>query len=171
MVGETPKLTSISRSTAIARKKLQPHLALLVGRLECESEPLWSLVRIVNVLGPVLVSVVHHQHRALREEDRFAVVVIALPVEFPVLDEQKPAFGSVRQNGIALHLSGQMVGMRTGSQDLKVHGQHVCVLNRVICGADGNINPPPGQAEKEGRIRRRLLGEVESHRRLESFRN
>src|SRR5581483_662879 len=93
-------------------ESLKPNFAHFVGGLESPADAARRIAGVEGVVGGIVVGVVHDDACADGKLQRSGVLVIALPVEIPMLDPEEPLLSAIGQEGAGSHFFGEIMGMR-----------------------------------------------------------
>ena len=132
-------------------------------------DALGRLVRVSNVIRRVVIGEAHDKSGSFPKKNGFDVVIIALPVEVPLFDQQKPLFGAIGKKRITFQLFSQIMSVRAYCQEVHVHRQGITFLHGIILVSWRDINGQTSKIYPETGIRRRLSGEVKSNAWLNEF--
>src|SRR4030095_5968906 len=89
------------------------------------------VVRIAKILGRVVVSIAHREKGSFWQENGLGGAGFSLPVEIPVLDEDEPLSGAIRQRGETLNFLPQVMQMRHHAEELHIDRQFERALNDI----------------------------------------
>ena len=96
-------------------------------------------MRVPDVFGAVVIREPHDDFRPFWQANWLLVLVVSLPLEIPVLDPQQPPFCSVRQDGEALHVLCEVMGVRPHPNHRDIHREGVRLFTHVIAHARRDI--------------------------------
>src|SRR5437867_12995642 len=90
--------------------------------------------------GGIVVAVLHAYFTPFGQKHRLAITVIALPVEIPLFDEEKPLLRPVGQPGVSFQFLAQKVRVRIDPEHLDINRQPVGVADFILRSARENVD-------------------------------
>src|SRR4029078_3469397 len=100
---------------------------------------------------------------ALRQCDRLRILVIALPIEIPILDPEQPSLFAIGKQSVPLQIFTEIVSVRVHSKQAHVHWQHIAAFRHVIRLAGRDIKFKVQEADAKRKIGGGLVTEIKTN--------